>query len=256
MAWVIGDATAANNGVYGKVGAPGTGSWTRRADLPYSFIVATDAGAGTPNAIQATTSIPVSASALVILNIFEANGPGATTVQFNGVGTVYTIKTNSGNDPASGGLVAGMRVLGVISGSTFRLVSDQASAAVVADAEAAAAAAQAAAAAATGAMSAALNPVFDTVALASAYSPTVAPTFIRTNGNHALADGGGALYKKVASQPTHLGNVRRVVRRRTRRPVSNAERTRQLATCATDIWKDLLSQTDIEHHSFRFDLGK
>ncbi|MEY9629889.1 hypothetical protein [Sinorhizobium fredii] len=82
MAWVIGDATVANNGVYGKVGASGTGSWTRRTDLPFSFIIASDAGAGTANAVQATTSIPVSSSALVWMNIFEANTATPVTVSF------------------------------------------------------------------------------------------------------------------------------------------------------------------------------
>lgn len=47
MAWVIGDPVTANNGVYQKIGNSGTGSWVRRADLPYSFIIASDAGAGT-----------------------------------------------------------------------------------------------------------------------------------------------------------------------------------------------------------------
>ena len=143
MAWVI---DGANSGVYRKVGASGTGSWVKAADLPYSFIVASDAGAGTANAIQATTSIPVSESALILLNIYETNGPGPTTVQFNGAGPVYTIKTNSGNDPVEGGLPEGMLVMGRVSGSKFRLVSDQVSAAIVAQAEAAAAAAIAAAA--------------------------------------------------------------------------------------------------------------
>jgi hypothetical protein len=137
MAWVIGDPVAANNGVYGKVGASGTGSWTRRSDLPFSFIIATDAGAGTANAIQATTAIPVSSSALVWMNIFEANTSSPVTVSFNG-GSALTIKTNSGNDAVAGGLVAGMIVLGIVSGGTFRLVSDQASSAIVAAAEAAA----------------------------------------------------------------------------------------------------------------------
>ena len=135
MAWVIGDATAANNGVYMKVGASGTGSWTRVSDLPFSFVIASDVGAGTPNAIQATTSIPVSGSALVWTNIFEANTASPVTISFNG-GSALTIKTNSGNNIAAGGLVAGMIVLGIVSGSTFRLVSDQASAAIVAAAEA------------------------------------------------------------------------------------------------------------------------
>ncbi|MDX1127443.1 hypothetical protein GOL24_24605 [Sinorhizobium medicae] len=147
MAWVIGDATVANNGIYRKIGASGVGSWTRVADLPFSFIIASDTGAGTPNAIQATTSIPVSSSALVWLNIFEENTASPVTVSFNG-GAPLTIKTNSGNDVAAGGLVAGMIVMGIVSGSAFRLASDQASAAIVAAAEAAQAAAEAAAASA------------------------------------------------------------------------------------------------------------
>ncbi|MDE3796995.1 hypothetical protein I7G59_06555 [Sinorhizobium meliloti] len=145
MAWVIGDATVANNGVYRKIGASGVGSWTRMADLPFSFIIASDVGAGTPNAIQATTSIPVSSSALIWMNIFEANTASPVTVSFNG-GSALTIKTNSGNDVTAGGLTAGMIVMGIVSGATFRLVSDQASAAIVAAAEAAQAAAEAAAA--------------------------------------------------------------------------------------------------------------
>ncbi|MEY9198662.1 hypothetical protein ABIA16_003778 [Sinorhizobium fredii] len=147
MAWVIGDATVANNGIYQKSGASGAGSWTRVSDLPFSFIIASDVGAGAPNAIQATTSIPVSGSALVWMNIFEANTASPVTVSFNG-GSVLIIKTNAGNDVAIGGLTAGAIVMGIVSGSTFRLVSDQASSAVLAAAEAAQAAAEAAQAAA------------------------------------------------------------------------------------------------------------
>lgn len=144
MAWVTGDPVAANNGVYGKIGAAGSGSWTRRTDLPFSFISGSDAGAGSANAIQATTSVPVSSSALVLLNIFRANTGSPVTVSFNG-GIPLTVKTNSGNNPAAGGLVAGMMVLGVVSGSNFRLVNDQVSGAIVAAAEAAQTAAAASA---------------------------------------------------------------------------------------------------------------
>ncbi|MEY9326832.1 hypothetical protein [Sinorhizobium fredii] len=147
MAWVIGDATVANNGVYRKIGGSGTGSWTRAADLPFSFIIASDVGAGTANAIQATTGIPVSSSALIWMNIFEANTASPVTVSFNG-GSALTIKTNAGNDVQVGALTAGMVGLGIVSGSTFRLVSDQASAVLVAQAEAAKDAAEAAQAAA------------------------------------------------------------------------------------------------------------
>lgn len=148
MAWVLGDATVANNGVYRKIGGSGSGSWTRVSDLPFSFIIASDAGVGTANAIQATTSIPVASSALVWMSVFEANTASPVTVSFNG-GTALTVKTNTGNNVAVGGLVAGMIVLGIVSGSTFRLVSDQASSAIVAAAEAAQAAAEDAAVTAT-----------------------------------------------------------------------------------------------------------
>jgi len=144
-AWVYADPTVANNGIYRKSGASGSGSWSFILPLPFSFIIASDVGAGTANAIQATTSIPVSSSALVWLNIFEENTASPVTVSFNG-GAALTIKTNSGNDVAVGGLTAGMIVMGIVSGSTFRLVSDQASSAIVAAAEAAADRAEAAAA--------------------------------------------------------------------------------------------------------------
>lgn len=152
-AWVIGDATVANNGIYQKLGISGAGSWTRVADLPYSYIQATDAGAGTPNAILASSSIPIPAAdagALIAFKVFEANTGSPVTVAFNGAGAL-TIKTNPGNDLQAGYLVAGMVVAGYKSGSTFRLLSDPASAAIQAAAEAAAgqAAASAAAAAAS-----------------------------------------------------------------------------------------------------------
>ncbi|MGN7803147.1 hypothetical protein ACTJKE_10490 [Ensifer sp. 22521] len=144
-AWVLGDPTIAYNGIYVKFGASGSGSWTRVSDLPFSFIIADDAGAGTPNAIQATTSIPVSSSALIWMEVADTNTSSPVTASFNG-GVALTVKTNTGNNVAAGGLVSGMIVLGIVSGSTFRLFNDQISSAIVAAAEAAQAAAEAAAA--------------------------------------------------------------------------------------------------------------
>lgn len=180
MAWVVADAVVANNGIYRKLLDSGTGSWTRMADLPFSFIIASDVGAGTPNAIQATTSIPVSSSALVWMNIFEANTASPVTVSFNG-GSALTIKTNSGNDVSAGGLTAGMIVMGIVSGSTFRLVSDQASAGIVAAAEAAADRAEAAAAYVTG---------IDTVTAAESGSFPNSVRFLQLLGRNAYGDGG------------------------------------------------------------------
>lgn len=135
MAWVVSDPIVGNNGVYQKTGASGSGFWNRVADLPYSFIVATDSGEGTPDAIKATSPIPVSESAILALNVYEPNTDSVVTVSFND-GPELRVKTNSGNDPVPGGLVGNL--LGRISGSLFRLYSDQASAAIVAAAEAAA----------------------------------------------------------------------------------------------------------------------
>jgi len=144
MAWVVADTTVAYNGIYRKSGASGSGAWSRVADLPYSFIVATNAGAGTANAIIATTSIPVSESALVILPIAATNTASPVRVSYNG-GSLLTIKSNNGNDIVIGGLAAGMHVTGVIVGDVFQLVSDQVSAAIAAAAEASAQASQASA---------------------------------------------------------------------------------------------------------------
>lgn len=150
-AWVVLDTTAANNGIYQKQGASGSGSWLRVGDLPYSFIRAV--GGGTANAIVATTTIPIPASdggALIVLPITTTNTATPVTVTFNG-GAPLQIKTASGANVPIGGLVNGMLVEGFKAGSTFQLVSDIASAAIQTAAEAAQAAAEAAAASATGA---------------------------------------------------------------------------------------------------------
>jgi hypothetical protein len=134
-AWVLQDDTADYNGIYRKVGAKGTGSWTRVADLPYSVIIAEDTGAGTPNAIQATSAQPISATSQVWLTVADTNTGSPVTVSFNG-GAALTIKTNSGGNPAIGGIVGGSILIGKQEGSTFRLASDQASAAIQAAMEA------------------------------------------------------------------------------------------------------------------------
>ncbi|WP_217568808.1 hypothetical protein [Mesorhizobium sp. GbtcB19] len=176
-AWVVGDATVANNGIYRKIGATGTGSWSRVTDLPYSFIKASNVGAGTANAIVAMTAIPLpanDAATLIALNI-TTNNTGAATVAFNG-GSPLTIKTNSGNDVAANYLVAGAVVAGYVSAGTFRLLSDVASAADRSAAETAATNAAASAAAAAASASSINLP-----------SP-VASTFLVRNGGNTAYD--------------------------------------------------------------------
>lgn len=148
MAWVWNDPTTAYNGIYAKVGASGSGSWTRLTDLPYSFLAAQNDGDGTANAIEATTPSPIpdgNGRTLITLPIFATNTNTPVTVEFNEDGSPLTIKTSAGNDPVPGGLVAGMIVAGWKDGGTFRMLSDQASAAIQAAAEDAADRAEAAA---------------------------------------------------------------------------------------------------------------
>ncbi|MDW9467214.1 hypothetical protein GOA86_18945 [Sinorhizobium meliloti] len=205
-AWVYADSTVAYNGIYRKSGASGAGSWSLILPLPFSFIIASDAGGGTPNAIQATTSVPVSSSALVMMNVFEANTASPVTISFNG-GSALTIVTNTGNDVAAGGLVAGMRLLGVVSGAAFRLVSDQVSGAIIAAAEAAQAAAEAARDQAVAAASNTETEKQSRAWVSANYHPAVAPSFIRVAGYATPADGGAALYKSVVSEPSHPGKM-------------------------------------------------
>ncbi|TAV89325.1 GDSL-type esterase/lipase family protein [Rhizobium leguminosarum] len=135
--WVYADPTPANNGIWRKLGAPGTGSFIYALPLPFSFIPASDAGEGTPNAIKATSALPIVDGVLVILDVAEANDGSPVTVQFND-GSVLTMKTNSGSDIPPNAFSGHMQVLGVKSGSQFRIASDIASAAIQAASEAAA----------------------------------------------------------------------------------------------------------------------
>jgi hypothetical protein len=216
-AWVVMDPVAANNGIYQKQGVSGSGSWFRVADLPYSFIVASDVGAGTPNAILATTSIPVSASSLVVMNVADANTGSPVTVSFNG-GAVLTVKSNSGLDIQPGSLAAGGLIMGFVSGSYFQLANDEAVASLVFAArdativarDAAIAARDIAAGYASTAISVTGNVIYATVTGMSALTIPAGISAFRCNGYSAAGDGGGGFYMKVASAPSHSGKVQTV----------------------------------------------
>ncbi|QWY83142.1 hypothetical protein [Rhizobium phage RHph_X2_24] len=149
MAWVVNDPTTANNGIYRNTGTALAAVWTRQTDIPQYVIAGINVGAGTVNAIQVTTDLPVPVAdgrTILIVPILGANTISPPTVSING-GAALPIVTAAGNNVAIGGLIAGMNVAGVLtnSGTKFRLLSDQASAAIQAAAEAAQAAAEAAA---------------------------------------------------------------------------------------------------------------
>lgn len=128
IAIVYNDPTAANNGLYIKSGASGSGSWTQLTSfLPgYQFVTASPTGASTANAIVASTSPRLPAGdgvALVTLVVPATNTASPVTVSFDG-GSALTIKTRTGEDPDAGELQQNDVVAGFVSGSTFRLISD------------------------------------------------------------------------------------------------------------------------------------
>ncbi len=130
MAWVLGDSTVAFNGIYIKIGAAASGYWLRVADLPFSFILAFATPAGSPSAIKAISSIPVSQSTLVLLFVLATNDASPVTVSFNGTAAI-TVKSMSGHNVDIGGLVGGSVVAGVPYGTTFQLITEDAIASVV-----------------------------------------------------------------------------------------------------------------------------
>lgn len=205
MAWVVLDSTPANNGVYQKIGTLGSGSWVRVANLPYSFYRGSNAGTGTANAWVVTSdgNTVASTSSLIAFNVLATNTDSTVTVTFDG-GSPLTIVTASGNAPAVGGLQAGMVLAGYIEGENFRLLSDQASAAIVSAAEAVLAdtiaakdAAQAAAEAAVGAAQG-LLPI-DTFATVRGLEPGLVGA-VYVKGRSTIGDGGdGAFYWDATS---------------------------------------------------------
>lgn len=136
LAWVIGDATVANNGVYENTGTSGSPTWVRRGDLPYGYIYTINVGAGTANAIQVTSAIPIPAAdgaAEIFVEAVTDNTSSTVTLSVNGE-TALPVKTQSGGNPAVGGVTGFMKVIKL--NSQYRMVSDQASAAIQAACEA------------------------------------------------------------------------------------------------------------------------
>ena len=159
-------------------------------DLPNLLIRYTITG-GTANAIEATPNLPppdAPGEALFSIQI-TADNTGPVTI--NG----KSMLTNSGNQLAAGGLVVGGIYLFLDDGVNFRLVSDQASAAVLAAAEEAQLAAEAAQLAAESAAGANLaNADSRAAAILTNIPETVA--YIRTAGYSAAGVGRGAVYKR------------------------------------------------------------
>lgn len=168
LAMVHDDPTPANNGLYEKSGASGTGTWTRIGDTLRDIVRLTVTG-GTGNAITATATEAPQAptNKLYLMTPTANNSAGAVTI--NGT----PLKDYFGNDPAANALINNSPVLMgfTASGNYQLLIAGPVDASgILASALAAQTAAAASATAAASSASALANQVrqFDTRAQAIA----------------------------------------------------------------------------------------
>lgn len=122
--WVGADTTPANNGIYVKSGASGSGSWVRKADLPMQLINMTVTG-GTANAITATA--PVSFPTVPFAALFTlqptATNTGAVTVTVNG-GSAVAVTDYNGDPLTADYFAADKRIMLLWNGTDFQAATD------------------------------------------------------------------------------------------------------------------------------------
>jgi polygalacturonase len=205
---VYADAAAANNGLYVKAGASGSGSWSRIGDLPNAIVRLTVTG-GTGNAIVATApEVPLAPGAkLYLMTPAADHASGAVTIAVNGNAPV-ALKDAFGNNPAAGALQDGSPVLMAWPVDHYQLLisANVDASGILAAALAAQAAAEDAATAASSSASALGNQVhqYDTRALAIAATIPAGVQLVRLLGRSAAGDlgGAGALHSKLGSTPS------------------------------------------------------
>lgn len=122
-AWVVGDATVANNAIYRKTGISGSGSWVYAGPLPYQVISL--AVTGTANALVAVSNVPVPTTdraALLLLPTPLAN-TGPVTIAVNGAAALPVLDRN-GAALTEGFFLSGGSAMLVRSGSAYRAFLD------------------------------------------------------------------------------------------------------------------------------------
>lgn len=123
-AWVFGDATAANNGIFRKSGASGSGSWSRVSDLPFAVIPITVTG-GTANAITGTTVIPVASAdfGCILMLRPASDNTGAVTLALNS-GSALAVTGQDGSALTAGCLKTDAVIALVKVSGGYRTIND------------------------------------------------------------------------------------------------------------------------------------
>jgi len=164
-----------------------------------------NANEGTANNIVVTASVAIPAAAyqvLYILNVTQENtGPVKVSGAIN-----RELVTNINQPVPAGYLTPGMALLCIDTGSELRLLSYGDAEAVAQAAEDAAARAEDAAAVAESAAGGLLSN-FDTASAVAAANIPGPVNYARTAGYSTVGDGGAALYKRVAAEPSHIGKI-------------------------------------------------
>lgn len=158
-------------------------NWGRIPANARSFVQATDAGAGTADAIQVTTDDVVADGTLVVFTPFENTTSSPVTLSING-GTDLTIKTPRGTNASGLTTTQAVYVEIVETASEARMLNDQDISALVAQAEAA------------------LNAMIEKVVGAYA-NDTAVDSYLTTEG---LTKGPGTLYFNTTSNAFRYWN--------------------------------------------------
>jgi len=164
-----------------------------------------NADEGTANNIVVTASVAIPAAAyqvLYILNVTQENtGPVTVSGAIN-----RDLVTNLSQPIAPGYLIPGMALLCIDTGTELRLLSYGDAEAILAAAEEAADRAEDAAAAAEAAAGGLLSNFASRSEVVITNIPALV-SYLRTAGYYAPGDGGGALYKRALTEPTHAGKI-------------------------------------------------
>ena len=199
---VLNDTDPTKNGYYSRVAA----AWVRQRGFPDTFAQVTLGG--TANAQTGTVAAGVNpADVLIFFATVGTDNTGPMTLSHEGE-TARDVVNAAGN-ALSAGEWTGTVLYSLNGDGDYQLLFDAGAAAAAAqsatDAETAQAAAELARDQAQAAASSVSPTEFPNIATAEALTPVSASDFVRTAGYATAGDGGGALYKKVVSEPSHAG---------------------------------------------------